>query len=74
MEKIVTLGELKHAIASDQQIVALSINNVRDFHRTHSSEFVFSVIANLEHLEKRLSERWDAINVLIEQEKVPGEV
>lgn len=73
MSNIVALGKLKHAIDSDRQIAALSINNVRQFHRTHSPEFIFSVIASLERLETRLTERWDAINVLIEQEKIEGE-
>lgn len=73
MKKIVALGELKHATTADQQIVAMLEHQVRQFHRTHSSEYIFSVIAELEKLSKRLQERWDAINLLIEQEAVAGE-
>lgn len=61
------LGELRHAVKDDQQILVVAIKEARDFHRTHAPEHTFAVIGILEKLNDRLEKRWDMLNTLIEE-------
>jgi hypothetical protein len=61
------ISEIKHGLANDIQSLYGIELSLRDFHRTHSTDIVFSAVDKIVELRRRLSGRHDSLMAWVEK-------